>query len=213
MGPGELFGHTSVLSGLPTGFARAQRRTPSPTASRPMRPRRSWPSPRAWLYYRSMLEDRHHLLHAPGSEVPRDRLREPVSAAIRSEPVICTPAIRSATAARRMTEAGATALIVDLGDSVGIVTDSDLRSRAVAGDLPGGAPVSAVMTAPAFTISSDRSGNDVLVEMLDRGIRHFPVVSATGQRRRRRRGPRPPGRGAELLVPLAPCHLPGVLRR
>ena len=66
------------------------------------------------------------MLHAPGSEVPRDRLREPVSATIRSEPVICAPATPIREVARRMTQAGATALIVDLGDSVGIVADSDL---------------------------------------------------------------------------------------
>jgi len=182
MGPGELFGHASVLSGLPTGFATRTAedtltyRIPADAASEILA------QPQGLRYLtRSMLEDRHHLLYAPGSEVPRDRLREPVSATIRSEPVICAPATPIREAARRMTEAGATALIVDLEDSVGIVTDSDLRSRVVAGDLPGEAPVSAVMTAPAFTIPSDRSGNDVLMEMLDRGIRHFPVVSANGR--------------------------------
>jgi CBS domain-containing protein len=182
MGPGELFGHASVLSGLPTGFAtRAAEdtltyRIPADAASEILA------QPQGLRYLtRSMLEDRHHLLYAPGSEVPRDRLREPVSATIRTRPVICTPETPVREAALRMTEAGATALIVDLGDSVGIVTDSDLRSRVVATDLPGDAPVSLVMTAPAFTVPSDRSGNDVLVDMLDRGIRHFPVVSATGR--------------------------------
>ena len=37
------------------------------------------------------------------------------------------------------------------------------------------------MTAPAFTVPSERSGNEVLVDMLDRGIRHFPVVAADGR--------------------------------
>jgi len=34
-------------------------------------------------------------------------------------------------------------------------------------------PVSAVMTAPAYTVAPDRLGGGVLLEMLDRGIRHF----------------------------------------
>jgi CBS domain-containing protein len=37
------------------------------------------------------------------------------------------------------------------------------------------------MTAPAFTVSGDRPGSEVLLDMLDRGIRHFPVTSATGR--------------------------------
>jgi CBS domain-containing protein len=131
---------------------------------------------------RLMLEYRHHLRRSePGSEIARDKLREPASASIRSAPVICAPRTPVREAARQLTDAGATALVVDLGDTVGIVTDSDLRSRLVGGGLPIDSPVSAVMTAPAFTVSSDRSGNEVLVDMLDRGIRHFPVVSPTGR--------------------------------
>jgi len=47
-----------------------------------------------------------------------------------------------------MTANGASALIVDLGSSIGIVTNSDLRSRVVAEGLSGDEPVSSVMTAP-----------------------------------------------------------------
>jgi CBS domain-containing protein len=80
-----------------------------------------------------------------------------------------------------MTTIGASALIVDLGSSVGIVTDGDLRSRALAGGLSGDAPVSAVMSAPAFTVIDDRPGSEVLLDMLDQGITHFPVISASGR--------------------------------
>ena len=41
-----------------------------------------------------------------------------------------------------MTAIGASALVVDLGASLGIVTDSDLRSRAVAAGLSEATPVS-----------------------------------------------------------------------
>jgi CBS domain-containing protein len=37
------------------------------------------------------------------------------------------------------------------------------------------------MTAPAFVVSPDRLGGEVLYEMLERGIRHAPVVSERGQ--------------------------------
>jgi CBS domain-containing protein len=37
------------------------------------------------------------------------------------------------------------------------------------------------MSAPAYTCGPEQLGGEVLLEMLDRGIRHLPVVSATGQ--------------------------------
>jgi CBS domain-containing protein len=36
------------------------------------------------------------------------------------------------------------------------------------------------MSAPAYTCTADRPAGEVLLEMLDRGLRHFPVVSARG---------------------------------
>ena len=80
-----------------------------------------------------------------------------------------------------MTAAHSTSAVIVLGDgSLGILTDRDLRTRVVASGLTVDTPVSAVMSAPAYTCSPDRLGSDVLLDMLDRGFRHFPVVSATG---------------------------------
>ena len=39
----------------------------------------------------------------------------------------------------------------------------------------------AAMTAPAYTVSPDRLAGEVLYEMLERGIRHAPVVSERGR--------------------------------
>ena len=81
-----------------------------------------------------------------------------------------------------MSAGGATCAVVDLGDgTLGIVTDRDLRTRVLAAGLGGDAPASAAMSAPAYTCRPDRLGGDILLEMLDRGFRHFPVVSATGK--------------------------------
>ena len=182
MGPGEMFGHASMLSGLPTGFeARAVEdtltyRIPSGVASQVLA------EPRGLRYLaRLLLEDRHHLRSGPRPEIVRDQLRQPVRGAVRSSPVICEPGTTLREAAQRMTAAGATALIVDLGGSLGIVTDADLRSRVVAGGLSSDSPVSDVMTAPAFTVPGERPGSEVLLDMLDRGVRHFPVTSPTGR--------------------------------
>ena len=81
-----------------------------------------------------------------------------------------------------MTAAAATAVVVDLGArGYGILTDRDLRSRVVAGGISGDDPVSAAMSAPAYTSTVDRPAGEVLLEMFDRGLRHFPVVSADGR--------------------------------
>ena len=182
MGPGEMFGHASMLSGLPTGFeARAAEdsltyRIPAETAAQVLA------GPDALRYMtRLLLEDRHHIRSGPSSEVTRDQLRQPVRDVIRNAPVICAPHTSIRDAARQMTAVGASAVIVDLGSSFGIVTDSDLRSRVVANGLSADSPVSTVMTAPAFTVSGDRPGSEVLLDMLDRGVKHLLVTSASGR--------------------------------
>jgi CBS domain-containing protein len=178
LGEGELFGHASMLSGFPPGFeARAAEDT---------------------LCYRIAAGAAEGLLSAPEGlrfvarsllETPGGPARErapdpadqPVGALLRGEPVVCAPSTSIREAAQMMTSAHATSVVVDLGPgSLGILTDRDLRTRVVAEGLPGDAPVTAAMSSPAYTCRSDRPGGEVLLEMLDRGFRHFPVVSATG---------------------------------
>jgi CBS domain-containing protein len=81
-----------------------------------------------------------------------------------------------------MSTAGATCVVVDAGgEGLGILTDRDLRTRVIADGMSADDPVAAVMTTPAVTVSADRTGSLALLDMLDRGIRHLPVVSATGR--------------------------------
>jgi CBS domain-containing protein len=183
LGEGELFGHASMLSGLPTGFeARAAEdtlcyRIPAQIAQGPL-------SAPAGLRFvtRSLLELYHEGAGAVTSESGIDPPFQPVGALLRGDPVVCRPDTPIRDAAEMMTAANATSAVVDLGaGSLGILTDRDLRMRVLAAGLGGDAPVSAAMTAPAYTCPPDRLGGDVLLEMLDRGFRHFPVVSATGE--------------------------------
>jgi CBS domain-containing protein len=67
------------------------------------------------------------------------------------------------------------------GETLGIVTDRDLRSRVVAAGVSPEAPISAVMTTPAYAVTGDRLGGEVLLDMLERGVHHVPVMSATGE--------------------------------
>ncbi len=100
---------------------------------------------------------------------------------IRTMPLLCPAGEPIREAAKRMTAQGASAVLVPAGETLGIVTDRDLRSRVVAAGVSTDAPVSAIMTAPAYTVRADTLGGDVLLDMLDRGIHHIPVRSATGE--------------------------------
>ncbi len=182
LGEGELFGHASMLSGLPTGFeARAAEdtvcyRIEAAVAHEPL-------GEPAGLRFvtRSLLESPVEVGGARVGE-PLDPTQQPVRALLRGGPVICDPDTPISEAARRMAAAPATSVVVKLSDgTLGILTDRDLRTRVLAAAMPADAPVSAAMSAPAYTCPPDRLGGDVLLEMLDRGFRHFPVVSAGGE--------------------------------
>jgi CBS domain-containing protein len=93
--------------------------------------------------------------------------------------MICEPETSLREAARRMQAEQASSVLVRLQDGdFGIVTDSDLRSRVVAGDVSPDDPVTAAMTAPVFGVGDDQTGADVIMVMLDHDIRHVPVFAA-----------------------------------
>jgi CBS domain-containing protein len=180
LGPGELFGHASMLSGLPTGVeARAAEdtlccRIPanviSPLLARPEFLR---------FIARSIVSGRA----AAGGEraPPADPVRCQVATLIRTPPLLCHVGEPIREAAKRMTAEGASAVLVPAGEKLGIVTDRDLRSRVVAAGISPDAPISAIMTVPAYTVRGDTLGSDVLLDMLERGIHHVPVTSPAGE--------------------------------
>jgi CBS domain-containing protein len=182
LGEGELFGHSSMLSGLPTGFeARAAQDTTCYRIAADVA-RRLLADPAGLRFVARSLLEQPIELAAADRRSPRDPARRPVGALLRHAPVVCSPDTPIREMAQTMTSERATCAVIDLGDgSLGIMTDRDLRTRVVAAGLAGDAPVSAAMSAPAYTCRPDRLGGDVLLEMLDRGFRHLPVVSATGR--------------------------------
>jgi CBS domain-containing protein len=179
LGPGELFGHPSMLAELPTGLearargATACYRLPGEVA----RPLLARPE--------GMRHVARTLLARPGAGRVRDEdgwaPERPVGALLRAPPVVCAPDAPIREAARRMTEAGQRCAVIRLPDGLGILTDGDLRSRVVAAGVSADAPVAAAMTAPAHTVGEDRLGAEALVEMLDRAVRHLPVLAADGR--------------------------------
>src|SRR5690348_12780017 len=170
LGPGGLFGQASMISGLPTGFeARAAQET---------------------VCYRIPADIIRPLLARPqilravaDSMSPRTETEssQRVGALIRTPPLLCRGDEPIREAARRMTDRGVSAVVVRVASSFGIMTDRDLRRRVIGAGLSPDAPVSAVMTAPAYTVTGDRLASDVLLDMLERNIHHIPVLSAAGE--------------------------------
>jgi CBS domain-containing protein len=180
LGPGELFGHASMLSGLPTGFeARAAEDTScyripaaviGPLLARPDFLR---------FIARSIVGDRAKA--GPERSLRPDPVQRRVETLIRTPPLLCSAGEPIREAAKRMTAEGASAVLVPAGEALGIVTDRDLRSRVVAAGVSADAPLATIMTTPAYTVQADALGSDVLLDMLDRGIHHVPVRSAAGE--------------------------------
>jgi CBS domain-containing protein len=167
LGPGDAFGHAAMLSGLPPGFeARAAEDT---------------------LCYRIPVEVARPLLdQARRRELSvgqAEAFYQPVGKLIRTPTVTCRPSENIGVVAQRMTRSGANAAIVELDASggIGIITDRDLRTRVLAAGRTGAVRADAVMTTPVYTVSPDRLGGEVLYEMLERGVRHAPVVSDRGR--------------------------------
>jgi CBS domain-containing protein len=163
---GDTFGHAAMLSGLPPGFdARAAEdtlcyRIPAAVA-------------------RPLLDRARSRELNSGMNEPRNR---PVGTLIRSPTVSCEPMTSVREVARRMTDTGAGAAVVDFGGrGFGIVTDRDIRTKVVAGGMPATTAAAGVMTTPAFSVTPDQLGGEVLFEMLERGIRHALVVSDRGR--------------------------------
>jgi CBS domain-containing protein len=189
LGPGELFGHASMISGLPTGFeARAGEdtvcyRIPA-GVMRPLLVR-----PDVLRFVARSIAARSRVTEPPAAPV---ELR--AAALIRTPPLLCRGDEPIREAAKRMTAEGASAICVRTGrgagsgsgdggpgERLGIVTDSDLRSRVVAAGLSPDAPVSAIMTEPAYTVRADRLGGEILLDMLERDVHHIPVLSPAGE--------------------------------
>ena len=104
-----------------------------------------------------------HAPPAPAEPAPNPALRQ-VAELMRAPVVICSPETPIREAARLMSEAAATSVVVDLGDgTLGIMTDRDLRSRVVAAGVDTGAPVSTAMSAPQHSYGNVSAPCDRIV--------------------------------------------------
>lgn len=129
------------------------------------------------------IEDQSRLRSAVNrSQKGNELMTSKVSRLISRQPVMAASTIRLQEAARIMTEQRVSALpLVEgsgehEGDLVGIITDRDLRTRAVADAMPSETPVAEIMSRDLITIRSDAYIFEAMLEMLHNNVHHLPVI-------------------------------------
>ena len=103
-----------------------------------------------------------------------------VTSLLQRGPVFCEASDPIREIARRMTEEDVTAVLVRVRDGLAIVTDKDLRAKVVAAGRDSAEPVANIMTTPILTIGADRFAFDAMIDMLETGVHHLPVIERSG---------------------------------
>ena len=175
LGVGQAFGHPSMLTGRAPAFTvRARERSelilvPAEQAERHLS------SGFVAATLRARMVRTGHVVHAQG-DVRTAHLGD----LVHRPAAICAPTDSVREAARRMAEKDVSCILVEIDGGWGVLTDSDLRRKLVAEGLPYDTPVSALMVDRAMTVPPERLAIDAMIDMLDVGIHHLPVVDSRG---------------------------------
>jgi len=207
IGPGEVFGLTSVLGGeSPSLDAVAERDCLLYRIHRDVVRALFGSEPTFASFFLHSLGSRLRAL-ADGSPVPlAGDLGVPVGDLVARPPVTVDIGADVLTAARQMDRERVSSVLVvegaaddaSAGHPVGILTDRDLRGRVLAAGRGPETPVREVMSSPLETMDASLPTSEALIHLLRRGIHHLPVerdgvvvgvVAHTDLLRHQRHGP------------------------
>ena len=176
LGEGDFFGYPALLTGAPAR-RRVQAREDSLLYHIPA-------DDFDWIRGRCPAVDRF-FAQAHSARI-RDALREehtnrPLSTPLRSllsrAPVTAAPSVSIQQAAETMRDHRVSCLLLCEDEAlVGLITDRDLRTRALAAGTDPGAPVRTIMTAAPTTAAADRYAFEALLTMTRHNIHHLPVM-------------------------------------
>ncbi len=128
------------------------------------------------------IEDRSRLRSALSRrEKSNELMTSKVTRLITREPVSAPCTVRLQEAARIMTDNGVSALLLmdEEGEKPmlkGIITDRDLRTRALSEALPSETPISEIMSEDLITIRSNMFIFEAMLTMLHNNVHHLPVM-------------------------------------
>lgn len=170
---GDTFGHVSLLSGLaPTLSVIAVENT---LCYRIPDPREFIESPERLTF--ALLGTRAD--HPGLTANRRDLAARSVGDYLRP-PLECPPDTPIRDAAQMMSDEGLSFILIRSRDGLGIVTDSDCRSKVATGHVSIDAPVSAIASTPARTVDEGVTAAGAFVEMVHHGVHHLIVQTANG---------------------------------
>jgi CBS domain-containing protein len=113
-------------------------------------------------------------------EKSNDLMSAKVTRLISRQPICAPVSVRLQEAARIMTENGVSALLLIDEENdhrlKGIITDRDLRTRAVTAALPSETPISDIMTEGLITVSARCYIFEAMLTMLHNNVHHLPVM-------------------------------------
>ena len=177
---GDVFGHPTLLTGLPPEFTTRAREEshvyclPRTVALEVLS------RPEGVQFVARTGRDR--LIQAARMVRDlRDVRTRTVASLLREPALFCEPTTTVREAATKMAASRQSAILVRTRKGLGIVTDSDLRAKVVAGEASRDDPVSAIMTLPAQTVRADVLAPEAAIEMMAAGVDHLPVLDRRGR--------------------------------
>lgn len=124
-----------------------------------------------------------HPGHRPGVESLKaigSQMRRRAADLMSREVLTCDPetSIRQAAVAMTRREVGSIVVVNGSESPVGLVTDTDLRSRVLAEGLSPDTPVKAIMSQPPLRVGPQAFAFEAVLEMTRRGVHHLLVTEA-----------------------------------
>jgi len=110
------------------------------------------------------------------SEQANELMSSSVHSLLVRESVTAPASTSISEAAKIMTENGVSSLLVTDADSLGIITDRDIRTRAVANGLPLTDPISKITTTDLVCVRHDQLAFEAMLLMLRHNVHHLPVL-------------------------------------
>ena len=176
---GEVFGHPTLLTGLPPEFSIQARQDSTLYVISKEVALDVLSRPAGVRFVAGSLRER--LLDAARTmRALPDVVTRPVASLIRSTPLFCDSHATVREAAKLMEAEKRSALLVRTREGLGIVTDVDLRNKVLAHGLSPETPVSTIMTQPVKTVSAEALAPEAAIEMMAAGVDFLPVVDADG---------------------------------
>lgn len=107
-------------------------------------------------------------------------LNVPVSDLLKHEPITLPPATDLLQVARTMRDKGVSSvMLVEQDHLFGLITDRDLRNRALAENLPSNTSAADIATLAPITLQYDQPAFAALLLMARHNIHHVPVMNGT----------------------------------